>query len=57
MSRPTLWYAPIAKALRAATFFIAHTCLAIVIIALVAVVKFVVHWFGDPELFGWMPLT
>jgi len=54
---PLPWHAPLTKALRAAAFFIAHTLLAVLIIALVAVVKAALHWLGDPKLFGYIPLS
>jgi hypothetical protein len=57
MSDQPPWYGPVIKALRAAVFFIAHACLAVVIIGLVAVVKAVVSWLGDPKLFGLVPLS
>jgi hypothetical protein len=57
MPNPPPWHAPLTKALRAATFFVAHSCLALIIIALVAVVKAALRWLGEPELFGLIPLS
>jgi hypothetical protein len=51
------WYAPLGKAIRAATFFVAHAALAILIIGLVSLVKIVLRWLGDPKLFDWVPLS
>jgi hypothetical protein len=51
------WYAPIVKAIRAGTFFVAHAFLAILFMVLVAGVKQVLHWLDDPKLFDWVPLS
>jgi hypothetical protein len=57
MSGPTPWHAPLIRAFRAATFFAAHACLAVIIIGLVTLVKAAVQWMGDPKLFDWIPLS
>jgi hypothetical protein len=55
--KPLPWHAPLTKALRAAAFFVAHAFLAILIIGLVAIVKVVLHWLGDPKLFDLIPIS
>ena len=57
MPNPLPWHAPLTKALRAATFFFGHACLAIVIIVLISLVRAALNWLGEPKLFDWIPLS
>ena len=50
------WYRPLQKALRAATYLVAHAGLALLMVGLISLVQWALNRDGDPKLFDVLPL-
>ncbi|MBV1705540.1 MAG: hypothetical protein KGI57_08810 [Hyphomicrobiales bacterium] len=51
------WYRPFQRAFRATCYLVAHTLVALVIIAIVEVIRHAINAFGDPRLLDFLPLS
>jgi hypothetical protein len=53
---PAPWYRPFKKAFRSFCYLLAHTLVAVTIIAVIEAIRAVIEWFGNPKLFDFLPL-